>query len=122
MYKGTEVYAFKTETVQGQKFVYSYRLLESNLVLEEGQNDNPIHSYGIEIILDEIKPDGKHTYYTECCMNVSPDRNKVMALLKKLRNYEVSPVHLIDVIGEEVDKWVSDYNIVSAEEVSEMMA
>ncbi|WP_368253287.1 DUF6514 family protein [Clostridium paraputrificum] len=40
---------------------------------------------------------------------ISTQRHKVKGLLNLLYKNEVSPIHLIDIIGEYVDKWVEDF-------------
>ncbi|MDB2097813.1 DUF6514 family protein [Clostridium paraputrificum] len=40
---------------------------------------------------------------------MSTQRHKVKGLLNLLYKNEVSPIHLIDIIGEYVDKWVGDF-------------
>lgn len=40
---------------------------------------------------------------------ISPNKDKVEVLVEKLHKYEVSPIHLIDVIGEDVDNCVADF-------------
>jgi hypothetical protein len=43
--------------------------------------------------------------------SVSPLKSKVLTLLNYLAKNEVSPVHMIDIIGDSVDNWITDYEI-----------
>ena len=67
---------------------YQYRIIETKY--------NEVNTYGIEIERNSIE---KISYYLE----------KVRELLSILYKNEVSPIHLVDIIGEKVDEYVSEF-------------
>lgn len=80
---------------------YQYRIIETKY--------NEVNTYGIEIerkdfnnyVLINIERNSieKISYYLE----------KVRELLSILYKNEVSPIHLVDIIGEKVDEYVSEF-------------
>lgn len=91
-------------TIHGDEceFKYLYRLIE--------QDFYGVQVYGIEVEKEDIV-DRKEIGIERDSVNIiSPDENKVRKLLNMLYNYKVSPIHLIDIIGEYVDEYVSDFD------------
>ena len=62
--------------------------------------------YGIEVERQDIINGGLVNIERNSVNNISTDKEKV----KRLSKNNVSPIHLIDVIGEYVDEYVSDFN------------
>ena len=91
-------------TVDGEQceVKYLYRLTEQQLWGKQ--------VYGIEVEREDIVDRKEVNIERNSVDIISPDERKVKNLLDMLCNYKVSPVHLIDIIGEYVDEYVSDFN------------
>lgn len=87
---------------EGERYQYNYRMTRSMY--------SNIHVYGIEIERLDIKEDEKITNIERNQIAlISPKRYKVKEFLKILYDNTVSPVHLIDILGEYVDECVLDF-------------
>ena len=92
----------KTITREEVQYKYSYRLTEIDFY--------GASAYGIEI--------ERKDYINNMLVNIERDSvekiscylEKVQKLTNMLYVYEVSPIHLIDIIGEYVDEYVNDFN------------
>lgn len=101
----------KSEEVIGVKYKYFYRLVKRELLIDSVYEGKVvIQSYGIEVERHDIVNDNMVNIERNSIENISPSRFKVHNLLKFLFDNTVSPVHLVDIIGEKVDEYVSDYN------------
>lgn len=76
-------------------------------VVEAAYDENKV--YGIEVIRNDVKNDTIVNIEKNEIKLISPNIEKVKGLLKILYEGLVSPIHLIDIIGEEVDKCVFDF-------------
>jgi len=83
------------------KIKYSYRLTEQDFL--------GVQVYGIEVEREGVISSRKVNNMIDSVEIISPDESKVRKLLSMLHNYKVSPIHLIDIIGEYVDVYVSDF-------------
>lgn len=92
------------------KRVYFYRLIKNNMDITCNWEVLPLQSYGIEIERQDILDDKLIDVCRDCIRNISPNRYKVHNLLKLLYNNQVSPVHLVDVIGDYVDEYILDFD------------
>lgn len=103
-----EVLEEYTSVNQNNKYKYNYRLTKS---IYRG-----IIGYGIEIQSQNSNEDD-----TDCERDgvelISIHRHKVKKILMKLYDNEVSPIHLIDIIGEYVDEHVYEFDIGKQSEV-----
>lgn len=85
------------------EFRYAYRLIKKDY--------KEITAYGIEIErkdyigLENINLERKKIDV------ISPHRYKVKQLLMKLYNNQVSPIHLIDIIGVYADEYAYEFDI-----------
>lgn len=80
---------------------YHYKLIKTLIGKDE--------VYGIEIERTDYKGDLEIDSYKDSVELISPVESKVKGLLKMLYENQVSPVHLIDIIGEYVDEYVNDF-------------
>ena len=89
---------------ENKEFNYLYRVTENTL--------NNTKVFGIEIeridFIDQIVTNIER----DSIKFISPKREKVLDLVKILYKNEVSPIHLVDVIGEYVDESVIDFEKV----------
>ncbi|GIM28281.1 hypothetical protein CPJCM30710_09470 [Clostridium polyendosporum] len=82
-------------------YTYSYRLIRDSYK----SND----AYGIEIERADYKNDIIVNIDRDRVKLISPNLEKVRGLVVMLYENQVSPIHLIDIIGEKVDEWVADF-------------
>lgn len=80
---------------------YFYKLIE-NVV-------NKRVFYGIEIERIDFKGTEEIDSFKDSVELISPDEDKVRALLVMLYDNQVSPLHLIDIAGEFIDECVHDF-------------
>lgn len=71
---------------------------------------NDVQAYGIKVERVDIKNGIVMNKVEDSVKYVSTKCHKVKSLLTLLYKNEVSPIHLIDIIGEYVDEWVSDFD------------
>lgn len=100
----------KSENHGEIKHNYFYRLVKSKVQLDLNMETIEVQSYGIEVERQDSREDGIINIERECIENISPHRHKVQNLMKKLYDFSVSPVHLIDVLGEYVDSYILDFD------------
>jgi len=102
-----------SKRIQGEEDVnynYIYRLLRTNFQLNSGDKTSEIQSYGIEAERQDICNGSIINIEREFIRNISPHRHKVQELLRLVYNNTVSPIHLIDVLGEHADSCVLDFD------------
>ncbi|MGL4570136.1 MAG: DUF6514 family protein [Clostridium sp.] len=81
---------------------YQYKLTKALIGKDE--------VFGIEVERVDYKGELVIDSYKDSVEYVSPIEDKVKGLLKMLYDNQVSPIHLIDIIGDYVDEYVSDFN------------
>lgn len=97
--------------LDGQKtYYYSYRLLKNNLQLLREDEILEVQSYGIEIERQDVVDDTVVGIERESIDNISPHRHKVHSILKMLYDNSVSPVHLVDIVGDYADEYIEDFD------------
>lgn len=100
----------RTESREDVKFVYLYRLLKGNVKITYGIDTIEVQSYGIEIERQDMIDGKLVNIERDCVKSISPERHKVHNLLKLLYDNNVSPMHLIDVIGDYIDEYIVDFD------------
>ncbi|WP_416175596.1 DUF6514 family protein [Clostridium sp.] len=100
----------RTKNAGDLKMVYFYRLVKSSIDIAGDWQAVSLQSYGIEIERQDILGDKLINICRDCIKTISPDRYKVHKLIKLLYDYNVSPIHLVDVIGDYVDKYILDFD------------
>lgn len=119
MNKKIEISFCRVFIKEGKEYIYRYFLIETVKRLNVNGVFVDVPCYGIEVISEEftkgrvISIDGENVEF------ISPIKAKVLDLINFLKSNEVSPVHLVDIIGDYVDEWVEDFerdarDIVSA--------
>lgn len=111
MLNKVEIHTCKTSLEDGKEYMYIYYVTESIKDIIVENLEVSLTSYGIGIIREEIFNGKIVDTFEDRFDAVSPVKSKVVNLLNYLIKNEVSPVHLIDVIGEKVDNWITDYEI-----------
>ena len=85
-----------------RRSVYYYRVVRG---ITHG-----VQAYGIEVERVDYEGEDIVSIERDAVETISPHPHKVYELLNLLYSNIVSPIHLIDVIGEYVDEYVSDFN------------
>lgn len=80
---------------------YQYKLIQTVLYKNE--------VFGIEVERVDYKGDLIIDSFKDSVDFISPDEGKVKKLLNMLYENQVSPIHLIDIIGSFVDEYVNDF-------------
>lgn len=91
-------------TVDNVDYVYNYRVITSEY--------NGINAYGIEVERIDYKDDVEYNLERDDIKLISTDIKKVQELNRILYNNLVSPLHLVDVIGEYADLYVEDFKFI----------
>ena len=118
MLNKVEIHTCKTSLEEGKEYIYIYYLTESikDIIIENLEVS--VTSYGIGIIREEILNEKVVDTFEDRFDSVSPIKSKVLSLLNYLAKNEVSPVHMIDVIGDNIDNWITDYEIEAISRLS----
>lgn len=87
--------------VNGMEMKYSYGIIESKYL------ENVV--YGIYVSREYIDGEKVIDLYEDSIKYVSPIKEKVIGLRDLLYKGEVSPLHLIDIVGDFVDNCVNDF-------------
>lgn len=80
---------------------YQYRIIETKY--------DEVNTYGIEIERKDFNNDVLINIERNSIEKISYYLEKVRELLSILYKNEVSPIHLVDIIGEKVDEYVSEF-------------
>lgn len=83
------------------EYVYAYRLIKREY------NNMPV--FGIEVERKDYINLKNINLERNTVELISTQRHKVKQLLMRLHKNQVSPIHLIDIIGEDVDKCVYEF-------------
>ncbi|GIM28375.1 hypothetical protein CPJCM30710_10410 [Clostridium polyendosporum] len=95
-------------------YMYFYKLVRNELRLSIGEDKVKVQTYGIEVERYDISNGNLINTEIEAIASISPQRHKVHNLLKMVYDNGVSPIHLIDILGEYVDTYVTDFEIALA--------
>lgn len=92
-----------TKEEGGVKLQYFYRLIQTKY--------NNFPAYGIEIERKDFKGMSKIKEEKDNIELISSQRHKVKQVIMNLYKNEVSPIHLIDVLGEFVDAQAYEFDM-----------
>jgi hypothetical protein len=109
MYKRMEICNCKVEVEEQVGYVFRYYLLEDTKEISVDESSINVPCYGIEITSERIVNGRIEGIFSDSLNAVSSIKDKVVNLIEFLKNNEVSPYHLIDIIGEYADEWVEDF-------------
>ncbi|WP_010294759.1 DUF6514 family protein [Clostridium senegalense] len=96
--------------IDNVKYEYVYKLLESDYNFKNNEKCNSLKAYGIEVERKDTVKGQVVSNYKDFVRYISPKKEKVTEIIELLNNNIVSPIHLIDVIGEYVDEYVNDFD------------
>ena len=100
----------KKVTDDDVKHNYFYRLVKSEISVSMYDEPTEIQAYGIEIERQDIIDDTVVFIERDFVENISPQRHKVKNLMKMLYDNTVSPIHMIDILGDYIDEYISDFD------------
>ena len=89
---------------------YSYRLVKSQISVSIYGELAEIKAYGIEIERQDTVNNTVVNIQRDIAENISPQRYKVKNLLKMLYDNTVLPIHMIDILGEYIDEYTTDFD------------
>lgn len=90
---------------------YNYKLIRGFVTMQVGNEVLAIQSYGIEVERQDLKKGSVVNTVKESIQNISPQRHKVQELLRMIYKNGVSPIHLVEVLGEYVDTYIADFDL-----------
>ncbi len=99
----------RAEKVEEKDAIYVYRLIKDTLLLPFNDEKIEVQSYGIEVERQDLINGVVVGIERDKVKTISPQRYKVRNLMKLLYDNMVSPIHLVDVLGEYVDEYVIDF-------------
>lgn len=91
---------------KGKKVMYFYRLTQCQT--KTGQ------AFGIDVERQDLKDGVLINIERDSVDMISTKEDKVRSILELLYKNNVSPIHLIDVIGAYVDEYVEDFNNIES--------
>jgi len=100
----------KRVTEEDVKHNYFYRLVKSQISVSMDNEPTEMQAYGIEVERQDIVDDIVVFIERDFVENISPQRHKVKSLLKMLHENTVSPIHMVEVLGEYIDEYISDFD------------
>lgn len=100
----------RTNGTDKVKYNYFYRLLKSKISIRYETDTIEVQSYGIEIERQDLVDGKLINIERDCVKSISTQRHKVHNLLKLLYDNSVSPIHLIEVLGEYIDEYIVDFD------------
>ncbi|WP_349305971.1 DUF6514 family protein [Clostridium swellfunianum] len=100
----------RNEICEDMRKNYFYRLTKDKVSLDLGSDAMEVQSYGIEIERQDILNNSIINIERDSVKSISPHRHKVHSLLKLLYDHCVSPVHLVDVLGDYIDEYIVDFD------------
>jgi len=89
---------------------YFYRLVKSQISVSMYDEFTKVQAYGIEIERQDLVNGIVVSIQRDCVETISPQRHKVKNLLKIVYDNTVSPIHMIDILGEYIDEYTNDFD------------
>lgn len=100
----------RNEIADGMKKNYIYRLTKNKVSLAFGTDSMEVQSYGIEIERQDVENGSIVNIERDSVKSISPHRHKVHNLLNLLYDNCVSPIHLIEILGDYIDEYIVDFD------------
>ncbi|NMM62254.1 hypothetical protein HBE96_06050 [Clostridium sp. P21] len=100
----------RTQKTEKVRYDYFYRLLKNEISITYGTDTVKLQSYGIEVERQDFVDNKLMNIERDSVKSISTQRYKVHNLLKMLYDNLVSPIHLIEVLGENIDEYIVDFD------------
>lgn len=110
MYNKMEICNCKVEAEGETSYVFRYYLHESTKKITMDASCINVPCYGIEITSERLVKGRLDEIFSDRIDVVSSVKGKVINLIEFLKENEVSPVHLLDIVGDYADEWVEDFD------------
>ncbi|MGL5380464.1 DUF6514 family protein [Clostridium sp.] len=91
-----------TKTEEDKEIRYIYRVTKEYF--------NESQAYGIEVERLDLKCGRVVNIERDGIRLISNNRFKVSELMRMLHKHQVSPIHLVDILGEYVDEYIYDFD------------
>lgn len=101
----------RTESIGDLTYIYNYRLTRGHISINLRSENLVVQTYGVEIERQDFTNGVMINIERDSVENISPQRHKVHNLLRMLYENGVSPIHLIDVLGEYIDNYIIDFDL-----------
>ncbi|WP_203527839.1 DUF6514 family protein [Clostridium thermarum] len=108
----------RTESLGDITYIYSYRLTRGHISMNLKSENVLVQTYGIEVERQDFISGIMVNIERDRAENISPQRYKVHNLLRMIYEQGVSPIHLIEVLGEYIDDYIIDFDTYAAEATS----
>jgi hypothetical protein len=109
LYKRMEICNCKVEADEQTRYVFRYYLLEDTKKIFINESHINVPCYGIEISSEKIVNGSLEDIFCDSLTVVSSMKDKVVNLIEFLKDNQVSPHHIVDIVGEYADEWVGDF-------------
>ncbi len=94
------------------EYIYTYNLIKNDLIINQDDGDKVVQAYGIEIIC-ETKENGQVIESSRDYENyISPNEERVRGLMEFFKVNTLSPVHLVEILDEIIEEYISDFDKV----------
>lgn len=100
----------KTIANEKMEYRYFYRMTKDQITINSSNTLKQLDAYGIEVERQDICNGRLVNIERDRVKLISPYSNKVQVLLNLVSDYVVSPIHLIDILGEYVDEYTYDFD------------
>lgn len=87
-----------------------YAVIMTEVNIFNGKDDVRIPSYGIEITEQAIASDGLAERWEDRVINISPYLDKVDEIVRYLKQMDLSPLHLCEVVDDMYYDYIEDFD------------
>lgn len=106
-----EVMSCRTALDDGSELIYKYYITEDERKVDVEDKSVEVKGYGICAETQKLKDGKMQVTFKDSVECINPYKKKVVAIIGFLARNEVSPIHLVNVIGEKVDDMVCDFDV-----------
>ncbi len=110
MCKKMEICNCRIETEEEAACIFRYFLHEGTKNIYVNDSYINVPCYGIEITSEKLLKGRLVEIYSDRIDVVSSVKDKVLSLIEFLKDNEVSPIHIFDIVGDYADEWVGDFD------------
>ncbi|MDI6600335.1 MAG: DUF6514 family protein [Thermoanaerobacteraceae bacterium] len=100
----------RTIEERGEIISLTYYLVSGELTLDYEGEKLVLPSYGIEVMSETYRNGKKVDEEREMYENISPYGDKVVELINYFADMFLSPIHLIDIMEEQIEGYIADFD------------